>query len=199
MRTVRASHLVGLLLAFYLASLTLALIFPLGFMDQYVKGQLEQLEKEAGGVTNPLQLFLEIYVHNVVASLLSFLAGIIIAPMLALIFVNGYVVGYVVRDILAKTGVAAGAPLAAALLLPHGILEIPSFILAAYAGLLPARELWLKLRRRPSSLREAYRRGLRIYKRVLILLLVAAATEVLVTPVIGLAAAWILGVDLRSL
>jgi stage II sporulation protein M len=196
---LRATRIIGLLLAFYLASVILAVILPVGFIDRYVKGQLEQLEKEAGKTINPLYLFLQIYVHNLVASFLSMLAGIVVAPMLGLVFVNGYVVGYVVRDLIGKLGAAAGWPIAVSLLLPHGILEVPAFLLASYAGLIPASTLWRRLRGGRDSLKEAYRRSLRLYKRVAILLLLAAATETLVTPLIGLAAAWILGVDLRSL
>ncbi len=196
---MNATRIAAVLLALYIASLIVALAYPLSPVEKYVNSQLKQLEREAGSTPNPLQLFLQIYIHNLIASFLSLIAGIVILPMLALIFINGYVVGYVVRDIISKYGMAKGAPLAVSLLLPHGILEIPSFILAAYAGLLPAKALLDKARGRKASITDAYRRGLGIYKKVAVLLLVAAVTEVLITPLIGLATAWMLNLNLHSL
>jgi stage II sporulation protein M len=79
----------------------------------------------------------EIFVSNSTACLLALAGGILfgISPLL-IVFFNGFIIGFIVLSLLALSGSLGQNLLYLVLgLLPHGIFEIPAFILAASLGL----------------------------------------------------------------
>jgi stage II sporulation protein M len=84
------------------------------------------------------QFAFEIFKQNLRASLLSWLGGVIlgIAPALT-ILTNGFILGYLPTYLLTHSpepGKGAGVLILA--LLPHGIIELPAFLLSAILGMM---------------------------------------------------------------
>lgn len=129
-----------------------------------------------------------IWGNNIFASALSIMLGIFIFPPLLSIFENGALLGILQKLIGAKAGVA---PFWFYLsLAPHGIFELPAFIMASALGirfgLIPWRLMFNNIRNRanPPLLKEFFG-DLRYYAVLLLLmLLVAAVLEVTVSPVL---------------
>lgn len=128
-------------------------------------------------------IFLYIFLNNSIidfsAIIFFFLFGIVPLYFLAS---NGFLVGLIISESLQKT-----SPLKiTAALLPHGLLEIPAFIISMSYGLwLSIKFLRFMIYKEP--FREPLVKSLRIFFfTVLILNLMAALVEVYVTPLIFL-------------
>ena len=78
---------------------------------------------------------LDIFVNNVEVSMLMLFGGLLfgIAPVLA-VMANGVLVGYVIRLATTKTHLSAVVVIAAGIL-PHGLFEIPAYLLATALGM----------------------------------------------------------------
>lgn len=106
---------------------------PVDWLDQMF-ANIQSLSDKAASSDNPEQaLFTTILLNNVRSSLLSLYMGIIggIMPIVTLI-VNGMMMGYLFGHI-ADAGHNVW-PLIAKGILPHGVLEIPAFLLACAYG-----------------------------------------------------------------
>jgi stage II sporulation protein M len=91
----------------------------------YVPGRINPL------VTNsiPISLSVYIFLHNWQVSLGTALSGVFISVFpIAMLFLNGVIIGIF-------STLVPNIPMLASALLPHGIIEIPSFIIAGSAGL----------------------------------------------------------------
>lgn len=175
---------------------TMAAIFILssifGYLSLFYYPEYSQLLegalKEFEGFTelSQFQLFLFIFLNNSVKIFFTIVLGIFLAivPVL-MVFLNGYFIGGVIYLVLARSGwatILAG-------LLPHGIIEIPVFILAAGMGLMigtrAAQKLFNTIERDKYSIKEDLKNGIRIFAVVFLpLLLAAALIESYITPVI---------------
>lgn len=130
-----------------------------------------------------------ILINNVVASLSAMVMGLLMIPGLPILLLigNGLIIG-LVQHLTAAEGLSTANFFLA--LVPHGIFEIPGFLIAIYLGvrfsLLPYRLLWHYYRtneHRP--LLKEYLRELPYYFYLLIsLLLVAAVVEMTISPLL---------------
>ncbi len=125
-------------------------------------------------------LFLKIFLNNQVACIALFVGGATfgILPLLALA-TNGLVIGGVLETIRGEKG--AGFVLAA--ILPHGVLEIPAFLVSAGLGLLLAEALGRELLRgEGDAAGEALGYGRLFVLYVVPFVAAAAAVEAFITP-----------------
>jgi stage II sporulation protein M len=122
------------------------------------------------------KLFFYILVHNVMASILILVSGVLVGiiPTLA-IGANGFVLGVVYR----QTAEVVGYSNAAMAVLPHGVFELPALLIAASYGLWLGVMMVRRMQGRESTLlrfhiEHAFRRYFAI---VFPLLIVAAAID----------------------
>ncbi|WP_297506648.1 stage II sporulation protein M [Thermococcus sp.] len=139
-----------------------------------------RLAREIGPLSpDPFKNFLRIFVHNSMVALMVLLSGLFfgIGPWLMVGF-NGVVVG-IVSGFLSIEGFPAEKLFLG--LVPHGIFEIPGFLLAGAAGL-----EWYRRIREAEEASEGFKKGvkiaLKLYLLTLLLLLIAAFVEAYVTP-----------------
>jgi stage II sporulation protein M len=130
----------------------------------------------------PAGLFAFIVINNVVKAAVMMFAGIVfgLIPIFFLVS-NGMVLSVVAALISNK----AGALVAVAGLLPHGIIEIAAVLLAAAAGLRLGAVAVERLRRRGVELKMELAKAWRFFVTlVLPALVVAAVIETLATPLL---------------
>jgi stage II sporulation protein M len=132
---------------------------------------------EGGG----LLLFTKIFLNNLEACVLLFLGGASLGLLtLLIISLNGLVIGGVIGIV----GTERGLPFMAAALLPHGIFEIPAFIVSGALGVSLAHALWEEIRGTGDMAATAGRLGRTFVRVVLPLVFIAAMVEVFVTPLV---------------
>jgi stage II sporulation protein M len=145
---------------------------------------IKLFEKEVAGQMdskNPYDMFVKIFANNLEACILLFLGGASLGILTIFIMsLNGIVIGaimeFVSRD---------HTPLfVAAAILPHGIFEIPAFILAGALGILLAQSLIAEWYGREDTATEARRFGRLFVLYVLPLVTIAAYVEAFITPVV---------------
>jgi len=128
---------------------------------------------------NPALLSAKLFVNNLGASVLLFLGGASFGLVTAMIItINGVVIGVVIESLKQQAGLlylAAG-------IIPHGIFEIPAFIISGALGLMLAEALWLDLRGSGDASESARILGRRFILTVIPLLAVAAFIEGFITP-----------------
>ena len=139
-----------------------------------------KLAEEIGGISDdPFENFVKIFTHNAGVALLVLVSGLFfgLGPWVMMLF-NGLVVG-IVAGFFATTGVPVEKIILG--LAPHGIVEIPAFVLAGTAGI-----LWYRSIRNAESpvfgFKEGLKRALKLYGLTLGMLLVSAFIEAYVTP-----------------
>lgn len=131
--------------------------------------------KSARGVLSkpaPSMLFPGIFFHNWAAALLTAVSGIYtpLAPALVAL-INGFVLGFV-------TGIV-GVKIAIVGIVPHGIIELPCFIVAVAAGI----RLFFRLLSSERPAREL-KKALLVAAALMPFLLAAAFIEAFITPVL---------------
>ncbi|MGQ9718721.1 MAG: stage II sporulation protein M [Nitrososphaerales archaeon] len=165
-----------------------SILFASFFMIGYVVGELLQFSilEEIGGIfqwvaeLNPLILMLFIFLNNSVKSFFAILLGFIfaIAPFL-FVTTNGLLIGIVVSDAIGEGGVV----FVLSAILPHGIVEIPIFLLSVAIGLRMGVQTVLKLDGKDVELRFELRKALRFFVLyILPLFLLSAFLEAFITP-----------------
>lgn len=123
-------------------------------------------------------VFLNNFVKSLLVILLGFLIGI--PPIVFLVF-NGLILGAVIKYGFASIGLAGTL----ASLLPHGIIELPSVLVASALGLNIGWEAWVGVLGKESHVKPVVVRSLKIFLKVITpLLAVAAFIEVFITPII---------------
>ena len=129
--------------------------------------------------STPFSLFLKIFLNNLEACILLFLGGASLGILtLLIISLNGMVIGGVV----ALVGDQRGLPFLVAAIAPHGLLEIPAFLLSGAMGLLLARALWAEWKGSGDLAETGALLG-RIFVRIVIpLVVIAAFIEAFITP-----------------
>jgi stage II sporulation protein M len=132
---------------------------------------------EGGG----LMLFIKIFLNNLEACVLLFLGGASLGLVtLLIISLNGMVIGGVIGIV----GTERGLPFMAAAIIPHGIFEIPAFIIAGALGLSLAHALWDEFKGSGDVASAGVNLARTFLRIVLPLVLIAAAIEVFVTPLV---------------
>lgn len=128
---------------------------------------------------NPFIVTLNIFINNLQASAILFLGGVSFGLITVLILtLNGFIIGIVAEMIRQEQGLVfflAGV-------LPHGIFEIPAFILAGSYGILLGGELWRELSGEGDAVAAAGIYGRKFILLVLPLLAIAACIEGFITP-----------------
>jgi len=159
------------LTVFSVASLVVALEPGLaGPVRGVVEGAVESVERVASAPWAALPLL--IFVNNLIVALRdALLSFTLVVPALDMVF-NGVVVGYVVALAAAELGQHASPLLMYMLLAPHGSVEVPAIAVAA------APAAWITL-----GVGAVLRRALSYLPVAAVMLAVAAAAEVMVTPV----------------
>ncbi|MEW5921797.1 MAG: stage II sporulation protein M [Bacillota bacterium] len=154
------------------------------FLGDLTASQHKMLEELAelvfGG--SPLRGILFLLINNLMASLQMMLLGVImgIPPLLGL-FTNGALLGSVASLSAERFPVISFILLG---ILPHGIFELPAFIISAAFGLKVGFHLIFPLsgKKRGESLVTIWREYWSVFPLILNLLILAAIFEVLVTP-----------------
>lgn len=129
--------------------------------------------------TSWIYQILFIFFKNVFTSFLVIISGVLfgIVPLASLIS-NGEILGMLFTSNIQEYGLLhllSG-------ILPHGIIEIPCFLLTSAIGLKIGRALFKKIFKKEGNLKEELNSGLNFFLKVIIILLfLAAILEVLVS------------------
>ena len=122
-----------------------------------------------------------LFLNNLQACLVMFLGGASLGLVTAFVILsNGVVIGSIMEVVRQEEGalyIAAG-------LLPHGIFEIPAFLISGTLGFLLARSLWKEWHGEGDAAAEAVRFGRLFCYAVLPLVFLAAVTEAFITPAV---------------
>ncbi len=120
-----------------------------------------------------------IFLNNLQACLLLFVGGATFGVVTAFILLsNGVVIGSVVEIVRQEHGIVY----VLAAILPHGIFEVPSFLLAGTFGFLLARSLLDEWHGRGDAASTARRYGWLFLTYVVPLVAIAAIVEAFITP-----------------
>ncbi len=132
---------------------------------------------------SPLVIFAFIFLNNSIKAVLATATGIFFGIFpLSFIAINGYLIGLVVY----VKGIELGYGRVLLYLLPHGILEIPAILLACSYGMWLGERFVKKLRGAEINLRNDFRCAtFKCLKNVVPVLLIAAAVETFITPLIA--------------
>jgi stage II sporulation protein M len=175
----------AIIITFLLFSATLTFGWFGSMLNPQVGEDLLKLfEKEVAGQMdgqNPYDMFPKLFANNLEACLLLFLGGASFGIITIFIMsLNGIVIG-AVMEIISKDHSAA---FVAAALLPHGIFEIPAFIISGALGILLAQSLVAEWYGSGDTAvaAQAYARVFLAF--VLPLVFIAAGVEAFITPVI---------------
>lgn len=128
---------------------------------------------------DPLELFIMIFLNNSLTSLMTIILGVVFGTFPILVSLeNGLVVGLAGFHTLPSRGLVFFL----LALTPHGIVEIPVFLLSSAVGIKVGWEALNRVLGRDSKVREEFRKGLKFYVMfILPLLFLAAFIEVFVT------------------
>lgn len=175
-----ARKLLALMALAYLAGVALGLQAPEPLAELVFGAMRELVERIL--TADPLELALRIFLNNArVALIIALLSPLVVAPGL-LVFANGVVLGIALTYAASKLG----WPAALASVIPHGILEIPAFLLVAAASTSLGLALWRALLGRGKG---AWGSILRAFVKALALSLAlfaaAALIEATVTPLLA--------------
>ncbi|OPY38755.1 MAG: hypothetical protein A4E35_00541 [Methanoregula sp. PtaU1.Bin051] len=148
-----------------------------------IGNQLMQLfEKEVAGQVmggSPLETGSKIFINNFEASLLLFLGGASFGILTIFIMsLNGIVIGAIMELVMREHSPA----FVAAAILPHGIFEIPGFILAGAMGMLFSQALVSEYYGSGDAAGESARLAWLFVLFVVPLIAVAAIVEAFITP-----------------
>jgi stage II sporulation protein M len=137
-------------------------------LNESFNEQLKQLILEFEGLGS-LETICKIFVNNVIASFLGIFLGVFFGIVtLSFIFVNGYLIGYVM-----DLSVAAAGWEVLWRLVPHGIFELPAVLLSFALGIKLGmffldKDPWEELKRRAKE-------SLNVFILIVVPLLVIAA------------------------
>jgi stage II sporulation protein M len=145
---------------------------------------MKLFEKEVAGQmdnTNPYDMCVKLFFNNLQACILLFLGGATFGILTIFIMsINGILIG-AIMEIVHKDH----TPLfVAAALLPHGIFEIPAFIISGALGILLAQSLIAEWYGGGDSAIAAYSQARLFLAVVLPLVVIAACVEAFITPVV---------------
>ncbi len=103
-------------------------------LDSYIKEVLKQIVEKTSGL-NAFELIGFILLNNFLVSGLGILFGVIFCFVPFFVSVsNGYILGYVIRTLFVKMGLAEGGTYLWRVL-PHGIFELPAVMISLGIGI----------------------------------------------------------------
>ena len=125
-------------------------------------------------------IFAFIVINNVGKGLLFMLLGVFVGiPSLFFIIFNGFITGWVAYDVATQYSMAV----AVASLVPHGVIEVPMFLLSVAMGMGIGYQMLNRIRGQGDPVREL-RLALGLFlRRILILFIVSAVVETTITPI----------------
>jgi stage II sporulation protein M len=175
----------AIIISLLLFSATLSVGWVASYQNPAMGEQMMALfQKEVAGEiisNNPLDIFVKLLFNNLEACLLLFLGGASFGILTIFILsLNGIVIGSImeiVRQDHTPVFVAAA-------ILPHGIFEIPAFIISAALGVLLAQSLISEWYGGADTAPEAARFARTFIVWVLPLVTVAAFVESFITPIV---------------
>jgi len=145
---------------------------------------MKLFEKEIAGQmneNNPYEMAVTLFTNNLETCILLFLGGATCGVLTVFILsLNGVVIGAIMEIVREDHSIA----FVAAAILPHGIFEIPAFILAGAFGFLLTRSLIAEWDGGGDMAVDAGRYARRFLMYVLPLVAIAACVEAFITPVI---------------
>ncbi|NMB41637.1 MAG: stage II sporulation protein M [Firmicutes bacterium] len=157
------------------------------FLTELTESQHEFLQEMADMIFSgsPLKGISLLFVNNLLASLRAMLFGIFLGlPPLMGLFTNGALLGTLVvelgrESIPAFTFISVG-------ILPHGIFELPAFLISASFGLKTGFHLLFPFpqKKRIESLKIVWREFFTVFPLIIFLLLIASVIEVVLTPLL---------------
>ncbi|WP_421908064.1 stage II sporulation protein M [Methanolacinia petrolearia] len=120
-----------------------------------------------------------LFINNLEASILLFIGGATFGVVTMIVLLtNGVIIGFVLEYAAKAQGVAA----VAAGIIPHGIFEIPAFIISSGLGFLLAESLWMEYKGMDDAAEYAGKLA-KVFLMIVIPLLAAAAIiEAFITP-----------------
>ncbi|BEP17646.1 hypothetical protein PYJP_09980 [Pyrofollis japonicus] len=122
--------------------------------------------------------FISIYLNNIVVSLIIFIFSLTILLGFYQVWINGYAVGTVIALAL-KNNIPILTVLS--LLLPHGVIEIPAMLYAAFLGI----QLPFSINKKNRAGKTLLAKTLKGLLTVSVLLFIAAFVEAFITPIIA--------------
>lgn len=147
-------------------------------------GLLQMFQKEIAGqivIGNPIDMCLNIFANNIEACILLFLGGASFGIVtMVILSLNGIVIG-AITEIISK---GHSAVFIAAAIVPHGIFEVPAFIIAGALGFLMAQSLINEWYGTADTAADAKTFARLFILYVLPLIAVAAIVEAFITPAI---------------
>lgn len=157
------------------------------FLVELTESQQQLLEEMAELIFagSPLTGILILFLNNLFASLQIMIFGILLGiPTLLSLFANGAIIGGVAANL--GDGPIPSLAFLALGILPHGIFELPAFLTSAAFGLKLGFHLVFPLpqKRRWESLKFIWKEFFTILPLILLLLIIAAIIEILVTPML---------------
>lgn len=122
-------------------------------------------------------LFVVIFLNNGIKALFILVTGTLFGAMPVLfIAINGLVIGLAIRLINSPSLAAAG-------LLPHGIIEVPAILLAAALGIYLGTKLFNKIRGQDISIGQTLGASMKTFSLIVLpALFIAAGIEAFITP-----------------
>lgn len=146
-----------------------------------VEGSIAEFVQLAHGL-GPLGLFVFIVINNVVKAGVMMCLGVVFGLVPILFLVSNGIVLAVAAAIIAER---AGALVAVAGLVPHGIIELPAVLLAAAAGLRLGAVALERVRRPGTDIKAELLKAWRFFVTLILpALFVAAVIETVLTPFI---------------
>ena len=115
--------------AVYALGLAAGITAPVGLVESYTRS-IRSIVLQAYSLP-PVALYVLIFSNNLIVALVSFIGGLAILPPLLILFINGLMLGAVATTFMKWYTFLEFL----SLILPHGIFEIPAFILACSAGI----------------------------------------------------------------
>jgi stage II sporulation protein M len=173
----------GLIFTLVIFAVSLAIGVILTVRDPSVGQNFLSLFKDAvvgdiAGDAAPL-LFVKLFLNNIQACLLLFLGGATFGVVsLFILSTNGLIIGSIIELVREERGIV----FVIAAILPHGIFEIPSFILSGALGFLLAKSLYNEWTENSDAAVEAAHHGLNFVMYVIPLVILAAFVEAFITP-----------------
>ena len=128
---------------------------------------------------NPAVLSLKLFLNNLEAAVLLFIGGATFGLVtMFVLMTNGIIIGFVISYASEEKGML---PIMASII-PHGIMEIPAFLIASGLGLLLSISLWNEFKGRGDAASDAKALAQKFIILVIPLLAFAAITEAFITP-----------------
>lgn len=146
--------------------------------EEILQSFIEQVKDRYTGISSS-QMGAEIFMNNVIVGIILFLGGVTLAFVtFAIVFVNGWMIGAFYHLSYEEVGLKEFL----VAVLPHGIFELPAFVISGALGLMLANSIWMETKGGEEAADIAVMLGRKFMILVIPLLLIAAVVEAFITP-----------------